>query len=131
MDSSIITVEEHLNVIIISEAPNIDEDEIEELFESIVKDVAERETKGTMMVLNMNSVVRLARCTTIKLVVKIYGYDAIIFVISGSTHNFRSSTANHLMQLPIKKTAEFKVTIGNGQQVCGSKVCEEVRIDVQ
>ena len=66
-----------------------------------------------------------------KLVGKIHGQDVIILVDSGATHNFISSTLAHHLQLPIKKTKGFEVTIGNGQQVSGSEVCKEVRIDVQ
>ncbi|KAG5596542.1 hypothetical protein H5410_037774 [Solanum commersonii] len=101
-----------LNLLIISKAPNTDEDDTEEFFESIGEDVAEGEMNGTMMVLNMNSVVGLTRGRTMKLVGTIHGHDVIILVDSGATHNFISSTLAHHLQLPIKKTKGFEVTIG-------------------
>ncbi|KAG5576751.1 hypothetical protein H5410_056885 [Solanum commersonii] len=105
-----------LKLLIISEAPNTDEDETKEFFESTVEDVVEGEMKGTMMLLNMNSIVGLTGGRTMKLVGKIHGKDVIILVDSGATHNFISSALAHHLQLPIKKTKGFEVKIGKGQQ---------------
>ena len=65
------------------------------------------------------------------LVGKVHGHDVIILADSGAIHNFISSTITNHLQLPIKNTKGFEVKIGNGQQVSGSEVCQEIWIDVQ
>ncbi|KAF7833873.1 Retrovirus-related Pol polyprotein from transposon 17.6 [Senna tora] len=50
---------------------------------------------------------------------------------SGASHNFISSSLVSTLQIPVKGTAAYEVTVGDGHKVKGSGVCKGVKIEVQ
>ena len=48
----------------------------------------------------------------------------------GATHNFLCLTTIEKVQVPVTESAEFGVSLGDGQAVRGTGICNEVRLQL-
>ncbi|KAF7828587.1 Retrotransposable element Tf2 [Senna tora] len=122
----------HLHVLILSNP--IEEREEEEMIEECNAEGLLGEPTGNLMELSMNSIVGITGGRTMKIVRKVRGEEVMVMIDSGASHNFISSTLVDKLQLPVKGTSTYEVTVGDGHKVKGegvldkfSKVCKPLQ----
>ncbi|KAF7825235.1 TMV resistance protein N [Senna tora] len=86
---------------------------------------------GALMALLMNSIAGLMGGRTMKVSGNLKGEKILILIESGASHNFISSSLVSKLQLPIRGTTSYSVTVGDGHKVEGSGMCKAVRVEVQ
>lgn len=64
---------------------------------------------------SLNSVIGLSNPKTMKLIGRIENHEVVVMVDPGATHNFLSLTAIEKLAIPVMESAEFGVSLGDGQ----------------
>lgn len=65
---------------------------------------------------------------TMRVTAKVGPYHIIVFIDSGSTHNFISSRMANMLRLPIVPTTGFSVRVANGETLTCTGKFEKVQI---
>ncbi|XP_056686977.1 uncharacterized protein [Spinacia oleracea] len=79
-------------------------------------------------VLSINSIVGFTNPKTLKMVGLINDNEVVVMVDPGATHNFISLRAVEKLKILVAESADFGVSLGNGEAVRGSGVCRGVRL---
>lgn len=74
----------------------------------------------------LNSVVGLSNPKTMKLLGVIEGKEVVVMIDPGATHNFISIKTIEELNIPVRESGNFGVSLGNGESVRGTGVCERV-----
>ena len=77
---------------------------------------------------SLNSVVGISNPKTMKLKGIIGSQVVIVMVDPGATHNFISLGTVAATGVPVERSVDFGVSLGNGETIKGEGICREVRI---
>lgn len=80
------------------------------------------------MELSMCSVVGLLGNDTMKVTDKIKGEEVVVLIDSRASHNFISSEAVERLKLSTEKTQTYEVSMRDGYQIKGDKLCNGVEL---
>lgn len=80
---------------------------------------------------SMNSIVGFTGNKTMKLKGKIKDKKVLVLIDSGASHNFISTDLVEALKIPIEKSSQFEVRVGDGYNVKGVGICHNVVMEMQ
>lgn len=107
------------------------DDEYEGEIEDLEEEKLEQRLGEKPTEVSLNSVVGLTSPKTMKLVGRIGEQGVIVMIDPGATHNFISVATVEKLGLPVTKSKEFGVSLGNGEAIRGTGECKGVRLKLE